>query len=316
MADQPSIITSNPRFQMPQGFAFHNFTADTGEAIRYGILQTPNHKGVFILLPGLYEYIEKYYETMHDLKDKGYSIAIMDWPSQGESNRYLKDRDRRYSKGFAHELKIFHQFFSENVAQHFDVITPKYMLGHSMGGHMSLCYLTDYDDHSFKKVILSAPMMDIKIEPALLKTLAPHIANFFHTIGLGSMPVFGGMPWKPEDYDYTKTSHDPIRGHIMKAWFEEKPTLVSWTATFNWLFYALKSCIHLYVSPVLERVKTPLLIVTAGDDAFVDNTHNDTIFKRLQNLETLHIAKARHELLMEDDAIRNQFMNALFDFID
>ncbi|MFX6288900.1 alpha/beta fold hydrolase, partial [Acinetobacter baumannii] len=48
-------------------------------------------RGTVCLLQGRAEFIEKYYETIHELRARGFAVVAFDWRGQGESDRRVDD---------------------------------------------------------------------------------------------------------------------------------------------------------------------------------------------------------------------------------
>ena len=51
----------------------------------------PGRKGTVCLFQGRAEFIEKYFETVRDLRARGFAVATLDWRGQGLSERALRD---------------------------------------------------------------------------------------------------------------------------------------------------------------------------------------------------------------------------------
>ena len=51
----------------------------------------PGRKGTVCLFPGRTEFIEKYFETIRELRARGFAVAMLDWRGQGLSDRALDD---------------------------------------------------------------------------------------------------------------------------------------------------------------------------------------------------------------------------------
>ena len=64
-------------------------------------------------LSGRAEFIEKYYETIRDLLDRGLSVAIFDWRGQGGSARQLKNP----RKGHIDDFSLYERDFSAFVSR-------------------------------------------------------------------------------------------------------------------------------------------------------------------------------------------------------
>jgi lysophospholipase len=53
-------------------------------------------KGTVCLFGGRGEFIEKYFETVRELRQRGFAVATMDWRGQGRSSRQLPDPRKGY----------------------------------------------------------------------------------------------------------------------------------------------------------------------------------------------------------------------------
>ena len=107
----------SPRFEEPDGFAWGSFVNDDGANIRYGhIAPKEDPRGVMVLLPGFKEPIEKYFEVIRDMTERGYAVWIMDWRGQGGSDHYLQDDPQKaHSEGFDAQVRDLDKFMRDIV---------------------------------------------------------------------------------------------------------------------------------------------------------------------------------------------------------
>ena len=56
-----------------------------------GLQKEKKITGTIILQQGHNEFIEKYYETIQEFIDRGYSVICFDWRGQGMSERMIND---------------------------------------------------------------------------------------------------------------------------------------------------------------------------------------------------------------------------------
>ena len=75
-------IPGNPT---PENATGGFFTTRDRRKIRYAHFAATSRplKGTVVILPGRNECIEKYFETIRDLADRGLGSAIIDWRGQG-----------------------------------------------------------------------------------------------------------------------------------------------------------------------------------------------------------------------------------------
>ena len=64
----------------------------TGDGVRLRVADFPTtegRKGTVCILQGRGEFIEKYFETINDLRNRGFSVVTFDWRGQGGSERLI-----------------------------------------------------------------------------------------------------------------------------------------------------------------------------------------------------------------------------------
>ena len=73
-----------------------------GVSLRFARFAPPaGRRGTVCILPGRTEWIEKYFETVRDLRSRGFAVAILDWRGQGLSDRALSDRHKGHVGSFS-----------------------------------------------------------------------------------------------------------------------------------------------------------------------------------------------------------------------
>ena len=93
------ILIATPGNPIPDGaIAGKIKTADAIE-LRFARWDSPGGKrGTVCVFQGRTEFIEKYFETVNDLRQRGFAVATMDWRGQGHSTRgYCRIRARAMS---------------------------------------------------------------------------------------------------------------------------------------------------------------------------------------------------------------------------
>lgn len=306
------------RFLPPPGWRWHVFTNPQGRKVRFGTVAPESRvpDAVVIVAPGLSEFGEKYFELAHDLIKRNLSLWVMDWQGQGLSDRHLKNTPhKRHATSFADDVADFHYFIMEYVkhsAVHPDVgRIPLVLLGHSMGGNIGLRYLHEYPQ-TFACAAFSAPMLgirDVRMVPAPLR---PLVAGLLSEV-MGSSYVFGGSDWREgarANPGHNIFSSDPLRDAVHNAWSLHDPRLQVGSPTFRWLYEAVKSCALLHKAAILKGIETPVLLTLAGQDVLVDNNAIRRAAKLLPHATLVELPAAHHEIMMEKDAVRDQFLQA------
>jgi lysophospholipase len=310
------FIQSNPRYQQPEGWRWHVFTNPAGEKLRFGTVSPKSRipDAVVVILPGLSEFAEKYFEITHDLLDRNLAVWIMDWQGQGLSHRPLTNRHKRHSSGFDNDLADLHYFLVEYVKHasvHPDVgRIPMVMLAHSMGGNLGLRYLIDHPG-MFSCAAFSAPMTGIAATNPLPLSIAVDIAGLLKE-GFNMSYVFGGKDWSPVERDTPSKnifSSDPVRARIHNAWCLKNPDLQVGNVTFGWLYEALRSCAGLHHLIKSKSIEVPCLFALAGQDKLIDNKATRKLIESIPQAKILELPDSLHEIMMERDSIRDQFLN-------
>ena len=94
-------LVSIPANPAPEDAVSGTVKTPDGVNLRYARwLPPPSRKGTVCLFQGRAEFIEKYFETVRDLRARGFAVATIDWRGQGLSDRVLADRQRGHVRDF------------------------------------------------------------------------------------------------------------------------------------------------------------------------------------------------------------------------
>ncbi|MCB1556685.1 MAG: alpha/beta hydrolase [Alphaproteobacteria bacterium] len=313
--EPPSL---EPRFQKPAGWRWHSFKNPHGEILRFGTV-APDHgipDAIVIMLPGLSEFGEKYYELAHDMLKRNLSLWVLDWRGQGKSGRYLDNPHKRHSAGFNRDIEDLHYFLMEYVkhaAVHPNVgRIPLVMLGHSMGGNIGLRYLHRHPE-MFACAAFSAPMIGIRAFGALPRWFSLAVSRMVSILA-GRRYVPGGEDWRPRMSPDSRSqdvlSGDPVRNAIHDSWSACDPALQVGNVTFGWVYEALISCAKLQNKKLLRHIRTPCLLSLAGQDRLVDPKKIRMVARAIPGARLIELPDSHHEILMERDEIRDRFLAA------
>ncbi len=273
----------------------------------------PVSKGTVVIIGGRGDFLERYFETMADFLARGFSVAALDVRGQGGSSRLLKNRARGHCRSFTDYTEDVRAFMTEAVLPHCP--QPYFGVGHSTGGNILLQVVRKH--RWFAKVILVAPLIGIKYGPwpaSVVKILV-----FLATrSGLGWMYLPGQRRWPlgRKDFDGNPLSSDRARWERDSASLEAAPHLALGAPTFSWLRAAMQSTFALERLDSRKPLKSPLLIVAAGQERVVDSEAIRRFAKRMPGVSLVVIPAAMHEILTETDAVRAQFFAAFDAFTD
>lgn len=272
-------------------------------------------RGTVVLVQGRAEYIEKYFETVSDLRRRGFWVATFDWRGQGGSSRDLKNHLKGHIWDFAQYDSDLHNFMHQIVYP--DCPAPYFALGHSMGGH-NLLRLAGFGLCQFDRMVLSAPMLGLSKSilgyPKEVVSITMMLMNW---CGFGESYIPGGndLNINLKEFIDNKLTSDEDRYERNQEILRVNPNLGIGSPTTGWLIAALRSMDQLMQPGFGAGIKTPLLLICAGSDQIVSNFATREFAERLKNCSNLIIPNAHHEILQETNNLRDQFWAAFDSFI-
>ncbi len=257
-------------------------------------------RGTVIICPGRTEYVEKYFEVARDMQERGFAVAAFDWPGQGLSTRDLDDP----LAGYVDDFSTFTAALGHGLSALPEPLPEPYvLLAHSMGGAIGLEALRT-SVLEVEAAAFSAPMWGIQLPP-----LAGFIASIQNALGQGRSVV--GRHRNHEDtFEGNNVTHNPVRFGVHMALVAANPALALGSVTWGWIKAALKVTRGFVRPGALQQLAIPVLVASAGEEALVDNESHAVVAAALRNAEHLTIDGARHEILMEMDDKRAQFLTA------
>jgi lysophospholipase len=306
-------LVSIPANPVPDEVDTGTIRTSDGISIRFARWSPPaGRKGTVCIFQGRAEFIEKYYETVLDLRARGFAVATLDWRGQGLSDRLLSDPLKGHVASFS-QYDIDLQTFMQEVVLP-DCPPPIFAIGHSMGGAI-LIRAARQGRRWFDRIVLSAPMI------ALRGTRTMGTARFAigagRLLGLGTSYIPGGdrVPVNARPYVGNMLTSDPVRYARNAAVLEAEPALGVAAPTFAWADSAFKVMNDFIQHAYGSQIRQPILLVGAGRDAIVSTRAIETFAMRLRAGSHLIVPGAEHEMLMEHDRYRAQFWAAFDAFV-
>ena len=300
-----------------QGF----FTGVGNIKISYKTFLQPHNSNAVIVVNGRTESYIKYRQIAYELYQLGYSVYLYDHRGQGFSERMLADREKGYVKKFSHyvdDLKIFYD--SQVVPQNHQKI---FIISHSMGGTISLLYADKYPQDT-QAIALSAPMLGLENE-WLICPLSSAIVWLKSLFGMQ-------VDYAPTQASYNKPAfvadnpnmmtHSKMRYEQSLAYNEMYQQIKLGGATSHWLSQACQAMQQ--VRAITTKLKTPIMLLQAGEDNVVSASAQNDFCTKLQNKTELScggqngaatiIQGGYHELLIEEDRYRIPTINKILQF--
>jgi lysophospholipase len=306
-------LVSIPANPVPEDVVAGTLKARDGVTIRFARWHPPpGRKGTVCLFQGRAEFIEKYFETVRELRARGFAVATIDWRGQGGSERALSDPRKGHVRDFSeyeHDVEVL---MNEVVLP--DCPPPIFAIGHSMGASVMI-RIARQGRRWFDRIVLSAPM--IKLSGKRNAAPAKFMVRAMRLMGMGSLYVPGGSENAVATGPYVNNvaTSDPVRHARTKAVLEAAPELGLGSPTVSWLNAAYRTMDDIASPAYANKIRQPLMLIAAGRDQVVSTAAIEDLAVRLRAGSHLIIAGARHELMMEQDRYRAQFWAAFDAFV-
>jgi lysophospholipase len=306
-------LLSIPANPVPEDYVSGTIKTSDGVGLRFARWAPPSgRKGTVCVFTGRSEQIEKYFETVRDLRDRGFAVAVIDWRGQGHSQHQLRDGGKGYVRHFS-DYEIDVQAFVEQVVLP-DCPPPYFALAHSMGGAV-LLRVAHAGRRWFDRIVLSAPMIDLPGHRTSFAARA--LLRAMRLFGQGGRYVPGGNDQLTGAADFIGNpfTSDPVRFARNAAILEEDPTLGLASPSVAWADTALRAMHDFRAVNYPSQIRQPLLMIAASHDTIVSTAAIEEFAYHLRGGSHLVIAGSKHEILQEQDRYRAQFWAAFDAFV-
>ena len=216
-------------------------------------------RGSVVVSPGRSEPIEKYFEVVQDLLDRGFVVLVHDWRGQGLSHRALPDRLKGHAAGFREFLADYQALLATFETR---LPRPWIALGHSMGGCLTMLVLAT-GERRFSAAVLSAPMLGLNTA-GVPPWLAAPLSWTLSRVGLAGEYVQGGQ-YDPlaQTFVGDALTHDEARYDRYQAQLRADPEIALGGMTWGWADFAISACAWLRRSKGVEAIGIPVTIPPA-----------------------------------------------------
>jgi lysophospholipase len=306
-------LIGTPEAPVPPGGAAAWYEGDGGVSLRAAFWRPPGEaRGSVVLSPGRTEPIEKYFEVIGEFLARGFAVLAHDWRGQGLSHRMLPDRRRGHAEDWRHfvaDHKRLMEAFGPRLP------APVYAVGHSMGACFVALALPD--ETRMAGAILSSPMFGVALGP-LPPRFARTIARGLCGMGWAGAHVPRGAydpvvaPFDPGNI----LTHDRARFERHRAQLQACPDLALGGVTWGWLDQAFGAMTAALDPSLARAIRVPVLVLTAAEERLVVNAATAAFAANLPNGRLVEVTGARHEILMETNAVRATFWREFDAFVD
>ena len=303
---ETQIETILKPFRAQQGVEGTIKTRDDQE-ISYVYFKHPEAKATIVYMQGWTEHHGGANEFAYDMYQKGVSTFFFDWRGQGRSSRPLEDTFRSHIMNYD-DYMIDVEAFMEKI------VLPnrqgKLIAGaFSMGANILSLYETEHPG-TFDLVFLVSPMLDIKTSiPQRLVWFMCKAAELF---GFGPDYIFGS-----KGFDGTTINMGTRSEERFQPWREYRkqyPETVINGVSWSWMRASLEATWNM--RDRAEKMITPILMLQAGNDAFVNTEGQDYVCKKAKSCLKVVFPKSMHAILAEVDHIRDKAIREILDFIE
>jgi len=284
---------------------------DDNLKLHYGILlnQSSNsNKNLIVVSPGRSEPFYKYAELAYDLYQKGFSLAFLDHRGQGGSERILANPEKSHVKRFKYYVNDLEKFMDKVVSQ-----IPRqktFLLAHSMGSTIGMMLMAKRSD-LFDKAVLSSPMLEPntgKYSPVV----ALAYASALRAIGKGSDWAPGEGGYNTPVFEGNEVTGSRVRREMAIDLYEDYDDFKIGGMTVDWIGTSLASNNHFVLK--YKKVRNPVIVLKAGDDTVVFTKRQHKFCLKAKKCQMIEYTKAKHEILMETDNIRNDVLKRINSF--
>jgi lysophospholipase len=144
-----------------------------------------------------------------------------------------------------------------------------------------------------------------------LSKFAKSFARFMTAIGAGGNFAPGvQQKWKRENFKRNPVTNDKARHTLCQDLIAAEPRLALMGPTNGWVTAAAEVIEALAQPGNFAHLRMPILVTSAGEELLVDNKSHAAVITQFPDATHLHVADAKHEILMERDEPRAQFWAA------
>ncbi|RME14986.1 MAG: alpha/beta hydrolase [Bdellovibrio sp.] len=236
-------------------------------------------RGTVLITHGLAEHSECYNDLAYSLNEDLWTVVGWDLRGHGRS-----EGKRGYVRHFENYIDDLHRFIHFLKEQSF-YVSPLILLGHSMGGLITLQMLLIYGQHHVDAVTLSSPALEVAVEvPFWKEKLAKVLAQYLPTITLYNEISYSDLVRDPQviqSYESDPLRHDKISPMVFLGMQEG----------------------FVFVQSKAHEIKLPLLLQVAGQDKIVSTQASKDFFQNVASplKKLIEYPKSYHEIFKDLD---------------
>ncbi len=287
----------------PRGASFSRWAAGDGWSIRrMDWLQSDfeGARGSILFANGRGDFVEKYLEALGHWHRRGWNVTSFDWRGQGDSRGSIIGGNLSSLDPLVDDLAAIVGLWIAGTP------APHVLIGHSMGGHLTLRLLAEHLPQ-VDATVLSAPMLGINTSP-LPEWLGPPVASL-------ASRLIREMPTAPRVGRQAFLTSSIDRYEDEAWWYEREPGYRLGPPSWGWINAAFGSMARLDAEQ-LARVKTPTFLIGTDADRLVSAPAIRRAARLIPDAELHMFRDAAHEILREEDPVRLETFRLIDDFLN
>ena len=267
-------------------------------------------KGCIIMLHGYCGFWGKFHEVAHFFWQAGFDVFFLEQRGHGYSGRQIDDKDMVHVIDYADYIADVKTFMDKIVMPSAGKIL-KIIYAHSMGGAIAALFLEEHPEY-FDAAVLSSPMFSIKTgsTPSIAVKLLCAKIRLLHQENL---PFPGGQRFDGIPSFETSSARSEKRYNYIFNQRLMDEHYHTYMMSNGWGAASFKATARLLRRA--SKVKTPVLLLTAGNDALVNMSGHEKFAKRASNVQHINYEDSKHEIYNDVDEVREKYFNDIFNFI-
>lgn len=301
------------RFFEPDGWQEQFFTSTTGKEIRYGHAKPPGTaKGTVVITTGYADFMEAYFETIHEYLDRGYEVWMMDWAGHGGSEKNTTPPKKGQTvEDHVEDLRKFRQEIVQPQEG-----KPVFLSTHSMGGQVALRYLAQHQT-DFNFAILATPLVEMRVKGPAKELMRAVFAGVVAS-GYADEPIKDGRRKLTQQLTAERKDmreRNPVRMSLHKTFMLLNDKLKAEDPTIGYMHSIVASTDIAVQDSFLKTISTPILFGIGTADDVIDNDSVRHAAKTVQHGRAAEITGGLHALWIDRDTQRHAWWKEIDSYL-
>lgn len=271
-----------------------HFRGFDGTELFYQTWEPVNSCGTIVVTHGLAEHSECYQRLVDGLATHGWTFCAWDLRGHGKSEG--KRGAVKKFDDYSQDLKLLVELLMKS-----NLPKPFFLLGHSMGGLVTINTILKFGDLGCAAVTLSSPLLGIALPVPAIKDMAARFLNsWIPSMTLNNEVIYENLT--RDEAVYKTYDRDPLR--------HDRISLALYLGMIDTFNSALLNA---------SKIKIPMLMQLAGEDKITSRKAAERFFERVgSQRKDLKVYKGYYHEIFNDlgrETVYNDLNNFLKGFI-